>query len=66
MIHSNDLRFDRKRFLGLLLLGLASVPSLARADAARTVAAHLRRHCESFAPPLASSAGSRWQTSRVT
>jgi hypothetical protein len=39
---------------------------IARADVARTVAAHLRRHCESFAPPLASSAGSRWQTSRVT
>jgi len=34
MTHSNDLRFDRKAFLGLLLLGLASVPSLAHAEAA--------------------------------
>ncbi|HET7539932.1 MAG TPA: hypothetical protein VFK05_08670 [Polyangiaceae bacterium] len=34
MTHSNDLRFGRKALLGLFLLGLASLPSIARADAA--------------------------------
>jgi len=34
MIDSNDLRFDRKAFLGLVLLGIASVPNLAHAEAA--------------------------------
>jgi len=34
MTHSDDLRFDRKAFLGLLLLGLASFPNLAHAQAA--------------------------------
>lgn len=34
MIHSDDPRFDRKAFLGLFLLGFASLPSLARAESA--------------------------------
>jgi hypothetical protein len=34
MTHSDDLRCDRKAFLGLFLLGFASFPNLARADAA--------------------------------
>ncbi|HKO48710.1 MAG TPA: hypothetical protein VJV79_13355 [Polyangiaceae bacterium] len=34
MTHSSDRTFDRKAFLGLLLSGLASLPHLARADAA--------------------------------
>jgi len=34
MIDSDDLRFDRKAFLSLLLVGLASLPKLARAESA--------------------------------
>jgi hypothetical protein len=34
MIDSSDSRFNRKAFLGLLLLGLASLPNQARAEAA--------------------------------
>lgn len=33
MTHSNDLRFDRKALLGLFVLGFASLPLIARADA---------------------------------
>ena len=34
MIHSSNQRFDRKAFLGLVLCGLASLPAMARAEAA--------------------------------
>lgn len=34
MIHSSNRRFDRKAFLGLVMVGLASVPQLVLADAA--------------------------------
>ena len=34
MIHSSNRRFQRKAFLGLILCGLASLPTLVRANAA--------------------------------
>jgi len=36
MIHSSNRRFERKAFLGLVLCGLASLPTLVRASAAVT------------------------------